>query len=76
MIGINFKIICRCYGKNVFKNSDDDDKGFVSSFGILEDAKQSLPIACYYCRLKSVVMFDTKDGNARTFIRNRLLHPL
>ena len=43
---------------------------------VLEDAMLSLPMACYYHRLKSVVMFGTKDGNARTFIRNRLLHLL
>ena len=36
----------------------------------------SLPIAYYYHRLKSVVMFKTKDVNERKFIRNRLLHPL
>ena len=36
----------------------------------------SLPIACYYHRLKSVVMFCTKNGNTKKFIMNRLLHPL
>ena len=35
--GINFKIICRCCRKNAFKDLDDDDEGFVSSFGTLED---------------------------------------
>ena len=76
MNGINFKTICRCCGKNVFKDPNDDDNGFVSSFSTLEDVMLSLPVACYYHRLKSVVMFDTKDDNARTFIRNRLLHSL
>ena len=45
--GINFKIVCRCYGKNVFKDPDDDSEGFVSFFGTLEDAMLSLPMACY-----------------------------
>ena len=46
MNGINFKITCRCCGKNVFEDSDDDDDddddddGFVSSFATLEDACQ------------------------------------
>ena len=77
MNGINFKIVCRCCGKNDFKDpNDDDDEGFVSSFGTHEYAMQSLPMACYYQRLKSVLLFKTKDGNARKFIRNRLIHPL
>ena len=71
---ITFKIICRCCEKNVFKDPDNDVKGFVSSFGSLEDAMLSLPMACYYHRLKSVVMFGTKNDNARKFISNRLLH--
>ena len=76
MNGINFKIVCRCCGKNIFKDHDeDDDEGYVSSFGTLEDAMQSLSMSCYYHRLKSVVLLKTKDGNARKFIRNRLLHP-
>ena len=75
MNGINFKIICRCCGKNIFKNPDDDE-GFVSFFGTIDDAMLSLPKACYYHRLKSVVFFQTKDGNARKFIRNRFLHLL
>ena len=49
MNGINFKIICRCCGKNVFKYPDDENEGFVSSFGNLEDATLSLPMACDYC---------------------------
>ena len=76
MNGINFKIVCRCCGKNVFKDLDDDSEGFLSSFDILEDAMLSLPMACYYHRLKSVVIFGTKDDNARKFMRNRLLHLL
>ena len=71
MNGINFKIVCRCCWKNVFKDPDDNDEGFVLSF-FLEDAMLSLPVD----RLKSDVMFGTKDSKARTFIRNRLLHPL
>ena len=58
--GINFKVICRCCGKNVFKDPDDDDDGFVSSFGTLKNAMMSLNMACYYHRLKSVVAFGTK----------------
>ena len=55
MNGINFKIVCRCCGNNVFKDPyDDDDEGFVSSFDTLEYAILSLH------RLKSVVMFGTK----------------
>ena len=50
--GINFKSVCRCCGKNVFKDPDGDDEGFVSSFGTLEDTMLSLPMACYYHRLK------------------------
>ena len=76
MNGIIFMIVCRCCRKNVFKDPDDDDKEFVSSFGTLENAMLSQPMACYFHRLKSVVMFKTKDGNASTFIRNRLLHSL
>ena len=60
---INFKIICRCCRKNVFKDPvDDDAKGLLSSFGTLEDPILSLPIACYYHRLKSAEMFGTKTG--------------
>ena len=45
MNGINLKIICRCYEKNVFKDlNDDDDEGFVSFFNTLEDAMLSLPM--------------------------------
>ena len=73
---INFKIVWRCCGKNVFKDPDDDDEGFVSSFVTLEDAMLSLPMACYYHRLKSIVMFGTKNDNSAKFIRNRLLHLL
>ena len=76
MSGINFKINCRCCEKNVFKDPDDDDKGFILSFATLENAMLSLPMACHFHRLKSVVLFGTKNGNARKFIRNRLLHPL
>ena len=74
MNGINFKIVCRYCEKNVFKDPDFDDECFVSSFGTLEHAMLSLPMVCYYNKLKSVVMFGTKDDNARTFIKNRLLH--
>ena len=77
MNGINFKIICRCYGRNLFKDpDDDDDEGFVSSFTTLEDAMLALPMAKYYYRLKSVVMFGTKNSNTMKFIRNRFLHHL
>ena len=55
---------------------DPDDEDFASSFAILEHAMLSLPMACYYQRLKSVVLFGTKNCNARKFVRNRLLHPL
>ena len=58
--GINFKIICTCCVKNVFKDLDNDDEGFVSSFITLEDAMLSLSITCYYNRLKSVVLLGTK----------------
>ena len=75
VIEINFKLVCRRCRKNVFKNPDDNDEGFVSSFGTLEDATLSLPKACYYHKLNLVVLFGTKNGNARKFIRNRLLHP-
>ena len=44
----------------MLKDHDDDDKGFLSSFGTHEDAMLSLPMACYHHRLKSVVMFGTK----------------
>ena len=60
----------------MFKDPDDNDEGLASSFGTLEDAMLSLLMAYYYHRLKSVMMFGTKNDNARTFIRNRLLHPL
>ena len=76
MNGINFKIVCRCCEKNVFEDPDDDDEGFESSIATLEHAMLSLQIAWYHHKLKSVVMFGTKDGNTRTFISNRLLHPL
>ena len=33
-------------------------------------------MACYYQRLKLVVMSSKKIGNEAKFIRNRLLHPL
>ena len=42
MNGINFKIICRWCRKNVFKDPDDDDDRFVSSFGTLDDVLLSL----------------------------------
>ena len=74
--GINFKILCRCCEKNDFKDPDDDDEDFISSFATLEDAMLSLPMACYYHRLKSIVMFGTKNDNSAKFIRNRLLHLL
>ena len=39
---------------NVFKDPDDgDDECFGSSFGTLEDAMMSLPMACYYPRFIS-----------------------
>ena len=61
MNGIYFKIVCRCCKKNALKDPDDDDgEDFVSSIGTLEDAMLSLPIACYYHRLKLVVLFKTK----------------
>ena len=73
--GINFKIVCRCCRKNVFKVPDEDSKSIVSTFGTLEDTMLSLPIACYYHWLKSGMMFGTHTKNAAKFIRNRLLHP-
>ena len=47
----------------------------VSSFGTHEDAMLSLPMACYYHRLKLVALFKMTNSNGRNFIRNRLLHP-
>ena len=47
MNDINFKIVCRCCGKNVFKDhNDDDSEGLVSSFGTLENAMLSMPMTC------------------------------
>ena len=61
----------------MFKDpDDDDDEGFVSSFATFKDEMLSLPMACCYHRLKSVVMSGTEDGNARIFISNRLFCPL
>ena len=56
-----FKIFCRCCGKNVFKDPADydDDDGLISSFGTLEDVMPLLLMACYYHRLKSAVIFGT-----------------
>ena len=65
MNGINFKIVFRFFGKNVFKDPNNDNEGFVTSFIVLEEAMLSLLMACYSHRLKSAVMFKTKDGNAR-----------
>ena len=76
MNGINLKNVCRYCKKNVCKDPDEDYEGFLSSFATLEDAMLSLPMACYYHRLKSVVMFGTKKCKARKFIRNMLLYPL
>ena len=45
MKSINFKIVYRCCEKNVIKDPDDDDEGFVSSFVTLGDAMLSLPMA-------------------------------
>ena len=60
MNGINFKIFCRWFGKNAFKVPCDDNlEDLVSSFGTLEDDMLSLPMACYYHRLISVVIFGT-----------------
>ena len=58
---INFEIIHRCCEKNLFKDPDDDDKGFVSSFCTLEDAMLSLLMAFYYYRLKSVRKWQCKE---------------
>ena len=75
MNGINFKILCRCCGKNVFKDhADNDSEGMESSFGTLEDSMLSLSMACHYHKLISIVMFGTQNGNAAKFIRNRLLY--
>ena len=38
MNGINFKIVCRFYGKNVLKDPDDHSEGLVSYLSALEDA--------------------------------------
>ena len=62
MNGINLKNVCRYCKKNVCKDPDEDYEGFLSSFATLEDAMLSLPMACYYHRLKSVVMFGTKNA--------------
>ena len=43
MNDINIKIGCKCCGKNVFNDSHDEEEGFVSSFGTLEDEMLSLP---------------------------------
>ena len=51
----------------MFKDPYDDNEGFVSSFATLEDAMLSLPMACYYYRLKSDVLSGTKmttQGNS------------
>ena len=74
MNGINFMVVCRCCRKNVFKDPDDDDEGFVSSVGTLDDAMLSLSMACYYHRLKSIVISSTNNGNAAKCIRNELLY--
>ena len=74
--GINFKIVCKCCGKNTFKRPDVDDKGFVSSFATLEDEMMSLPMACYFHSLKSFVIFGTRNGDEKKYIRNKLFHPL
>ena len=48
LVFINFKIVCRCFGNNLFKEPNDDDlEGLVSSLGTLEDAMLSLPMAYY-----------------------------
>ena len=60
----------------MFTDPDKDDECCVSSFSTLEDAMLSLPMAFCYHGFKSVVIFGTKQGNARTFNRNRLLHSL
>ena len=65
MNGINFKLVCKCCEKNVFKDlddddDDDDDEGFESLLATLKNAMMSLPMLCYLCRLKSVVIFGTK----------------
>ena len=57
--GINFKIVCRCCGMNVFKDSDEDSKGLISSFGTLGETLLSLLMACYNHRLKLLVMLGT-----------------
>ena len=44
----------------MFKDPDNDDEGFISSFGTLEDEMLSLPITCSHHMLKSVVIFGTK----------------
>ena len=36
MNGINLKIVCSCCEKNVFKDPDDEDEGFVLPFATLE----------------------------------------
>ena len=43
--GIYFKAACRCCGMTLFKDPDEDSKGFVSFFGTLEDAILSLPMS-------------------------------
>ena len=76
MNGINIKMDYKCCGKNVFRDpAENDSEGLVSSFGILEDAMLSLPMAFYYHRLNSVAMLGAHTANAAKFIRNRLLCP-
>ena len=76
MNGINVKNYGRCRGKNVIKDSDDEnDEGFVSSFCTLEDTILSLPMACYYHRLNQLWSLEQQWQSAK-LIRNRLLHPL
>ena len=60
----------------MFKDPDDKNEGIVSSIATLDDAKLSLPMTCYYHRLKAVVMLNTKDSNAKTLIGNGLIHPI
>ena len=43
------------------------------SYSNLEDAMFALPMAAYYHKLMSVVIWDTKNGNATKFIKNSLL---
>ena len=62
MCSIHFQILCRCCDKNVFQDPADDDlESVVSLYGNLWDAMFALSTACYYHRLKSILMLNAKN---------------